>query len=108
QYDRLKAMKYARCQLLILEYESGEQQILKNIKQGATIERARQFTKDCHKLALVVHGDFILRLPGETRETINSTINFAKELDVETIQVHVGHAYRGTDIYEYPTQTGLR
>jgi len=32
-------------------------------QEGATVERARQFTKDCHKLGLVVHGDFILGLP---------------------------------------------
>src|SRR5439155_433756 len=66
-YETLKAMKDDGCRLLIVGYESGDQQILKNIKKGATIERARQFTKDCHKLGLVVHGDFILGLPGETR-----------------------------------------
>ena len=94
-------MKEAGCRLLIVGYESGDQQILKNIKKGATIERARQFTKDCHKLGLVVHGDFILGLPGETRETIRRTIDFAKELDVETIQVSVAHAYPGTELYDY-------
>jgi len=106
-YETLKAMKDAGCRLLIVGYESGDQQILKNIKKGATIERARQFTKDCHKLGLVVHGDFILGLPGETRETINNTINFAKELDVETIQVSVAHAYPGTELYEYATKNGF-
>jgi radical SAM superfamily enzyme YgiQ (UPF0313 family) len=73
-FETLKAMKEAGCRLLIVGYESGDQQILKNIKKGATVERARQFTKDCHKLGLVVHGDFILGLPGETHETINNTI----------------------------------
>jgi radical SAM superfamily enzyme YgiQ (UPF0313 family) len=48
-------------------YESGDPQILKNIKKGATVERARQFTRIA-MLGLVVHGDFILGLPGETRE----------------------------------------
>jgi radical SAM superfamily enzyme YgiQ (UPF0313 family) len=88
-------------------YESGDQQILKNIKKGATIERARQFTKDCHKLGLVVHGDFILGLPGETRDTIKNTINFAKELDVETIQVSVAHAYPGTELHESAIKNGF-
>jgi len=100
-------MKDAGCRLLIVGYESGDQQILKNIKKGATIERAREFTKDCHKLGLVVHGDFILGLPGETRETINNTINFAKELDVETIQVSVAHAYPGTELYDYAVKNGF-
>jgi len=100
-YETLKAMKEAGCRLMIVGFESGDQQILKNIKKGATLERARQFTKDAHKLGLVIHGDFILGLPGETRETIKNTISFAKELDVETIQVSVAHAYPGTELYEF-------
>jgi hopanoid biosynthesis associated radical SAM protein HpnJ len=106
-YETLKAMKEAGCRLLIVGYESGDQQILKNIKKGATVERARQFTKDCHKLGLVVHGDFILGLPGETHDTINTTIAFAKELDVETIQVSVAHAYPGTELYDYAVKNGF-
>jgi hopanoid biosynthesis associated radical SAM protein HpnJ len=106
-YETLKAMKDAGCRLLIVGYESGDQQILKNIKKGATVERARQFTKDCHKLGLVVHGDFILGLPGETRETIRNTVQFAKELDVETIQVSVAHAYPGTELYDYAVKNGF-
>ena len=106
-YETLKAMKEAGCRLLIVGYESGDPQILKNIKKGATVERALQFTKDCHKLGLVVHGDFILGLPGETRETIRNTINFAKTLDVETIQVSVAHAYPGTELYEHVVKNGF-
>ena len=43
----------------------------------------------------MIHGDFIVGLPGETRETIRKSIDFAKELDVETIQVSIGHPYPG-------------
>ena len=103
-YDTLKAMKEAGCRLLIVGFESGDPQILKNIKKGATLERARQFVKDCRKLGLAVHGDFILGLPGETKETIRRTIDFAKELNVETIQVSVAHAYPGTEFYDYVKQ----
>jgi hopanoid biosynthesis associated radical SAM protein HpnJ len=106
-FETLKAMREAGCRLLIVGYESGDPQILKNIKKGATVERARQFTKDCHKLGLTIHGDFILGLPGETRDTINNTIAFAKELDVETIQVSVAHAYPGTELYDYATKNGF-
>ncbi|MGH8093243.1 MAG: hopanoid biosynthesis associated radical SAM protein HpnJ [Candidatus Sulfotelmatobacter sp.] len=106
-FETLKAMKEAGCRLLIVGYESGDQQILKNIKKGATVERARQFTKDCHKLGLVIHGDFIMGLPGETRETINTSIAFAKELDVETIQVSVAHAYPGTELYDFAVKNGF-
>src|SRR5213082_2690774 len=106
-YETLKSMRDAGCRLLIVGYESGDPQILKNIKKGATVERARDFTRDCHKLGLLVHGDFIIGLPGETRETIQQTINFAKELDVETIQVSLAHAYPGTELYDFAKQNGF-
>jgi hopanoid biosynthesis associated radical SAM protein HpnJ len=106
-YETLKAMKEAGCRLLIVGYESGDPQILKNIKKGATVERAQDFTRDCHKLGLVIHGDFILGLPGETRETIRRTIDFAKSLDCETIQVSLAHAYPGTEFHDFAKKNGF-
>ena len=106
-YETLKAMREAGCRLLIVGYESGDPQILKNIKKGATIEMALRFTENCKKLGLTIHGDFIIGLPGETRETIRKTIDFAKRLDVETIQVSIAHALPGTELYEYGAQNGL-
>jgi hopanoid biosynthesis associated radical SAM protein HpnJ len=106
-HETLKAMREAGCRLMIVGYESGDQQILKNIKKGATVERARQFTKDSKKLGLKIHGDFILGLPGETRETIRRTIDFAKELDCETIQVSIAHAYPGTEFYDFAKANGF-
>jgi hopanoid biosynthesis associated radical SAM protein HpnJ len=106
-YETLKAMKDAGARLLIVGYESGDQQILKNIKKGATVDMAMRFTENCHKLGLTVHGDFIVGLPGETRETLRNTIDFAKRLDVETIQVSIAHAYPGTEFYDYAKQNAL-
>jgi radical SAM superfamily enzyme YgiQ (UPF0313 family) len=45
-FETLKAMKDAGCRLLIVGYESGDEQILRNIKKGATVEGARRFTRD--------------------------------------------------------------
>jgi hopanoid biosynthesis associated radical SAM protein HpnJ len=106
-YDTLKAMRDAGCRLMIVGFESGDPQILKNIKKGATVERARQFAKDAHNLGLTVHGDFILGLPGETKESIETTIQFAKDLDCETIQVSLAHAYPGTELYDFAKQNGF-
>ena len=100
-YETLKAMKEAGCRLLIVGFESGDPQILKNIKKGATVEQAREFMKNCKKLGLVVHGDFIIGLPGETPETIKTTVKFAEELDCETIQVSIAHSYPGTEFDDY-------
>ena len=106
-YDTLKAMKEAGCRLLIVGYESGDAQILKNIKKGATLEMAQRFTKDAHKLGLTIHADFIVGLPGESRETLRNTIDFAKRIDCETIQVSIAHPYPGTEFYSYVQDNGL-
>ena len=81
-------------------------EILKNIKKGATVERALRFTRDAHKLGLTIHGDFIVGLPGETRETIRRSMEFAKRLDTETIQVSVAHPYPGTSFFDEALANG--
>ena len=106
-YETLKAMKDAGCRLLIVGYESGDPRILKNIKKGATIEQAERFTKNCKKLGLLIHGDYIVGLPGETRESIRRTIDFAKRMDTETIQVSIAHPYPGTEFYKYVQSNSL-
>lgn len=106
-YDTLKAMKDAGCRLLIVGYESGDPQILKNIKKGATIDMALRFTANCKKLGLIVHGDFIVGLPGEIPGSIRKTIDFAKRLDTETIQVSIAHPYPGTEFSEYAKNSNL-
>ena len=72
--ETLKVMRDNGLRLLLVGYESGNQQILHNIRKGMRIDVARRFTKDCHELGITIHGTFILGLPGETRETIEETI----------------------------------
>lgn len=78
-YETLKAMKEAGCRLLIVGFESGDPAVLKNIEKGATVEQAVTFMKNCKKLGILVHGDYIFGLPGETRETIERTMKFAQK-----------------------------
>ncbi len=106
-YETLRAMKEAGCRLLIVGYESGDPRILRNIKKGATVEMALRFTRDARRLGLAVHGDFIVGLPGETRDSLNNTLEFAKRLDVETIQVSIAHPYPGTEFYDYVRRNGM-
>ena len=89
-------MKDNGLRLLLVGYESGNQKILINIKKGIRLDIARQFTKDCHKLGILIHGTFIVGLPGETSETIEESIKYAQELNPQTIQVSLPAAYPGT------------
>src|SRR6202008_4620511 len=107
KYEELKVMADGGARLFIVGFESGDPQILKNIKKGATIEMAREFMKNTKKVGIKVHGDFIIGLPGETRDTINKTIDFAKELDCETIQVSLAHAMPGTELHDSMAQQGF-
>jgi len=106
-YETLRAMREAGCRLMIVGYETGDAQILKNIKKGATLEMAQRYTANAHKLGLTIHGDFIVGLPGETGESIRRTIDFAKKLDVETIQVSIAHPYPGTEFFDHVQRNGL-
>ncbi|MCF7709306.1 MAG: hopanoid biosynthesis associated radical SAM protein HpnJ [Verrucomicrobia bacterium] len=105
-YETLKTMKHGGLRLLLVGYESGNREILKNIKKGVTLEQAREFTRYCKELGIIVHGTFVLGLPVETKETIKETLEFAKELDVFSIQVSLAAPYPGTELYETAKQNG--
>jgi hopanoid biosynthesis associated radical SAM protein HpnJ len=105
-YETLKVLKQNGLRLLTVGFESGNQKILHNIKKGMLVEGYRRFAQDCHELGVKVHGAFILGLPGETKETIQETIRFAKEIDPHTIQVSVAAAYPGTFLYDQARKEG--
>lgn len=105
-YETLKTMRDNGLRLLLVGYESGSQRILDNIKKGIRIEEAQEFTKNCRKLGITIHGTFILGLPGETPETIRETMEYAKRLDVFSIQVSLAAPYPGTELYRQALENG--
>jgi hopanoid biosynthesis associated radical SAM protein HpnJ len=105
-YNTLKVMKDNGLRLLLVGYESGDDDILHNIKKGLRTDIARRFTADCRKLGIVIHGTFILGLPGETTDTIEKTIEFAKEINPHTIQVSLAAPYPGTALYKQAVAEG--
>jgi len=104
--ETLKVLKDNGLRLLLVGYESGNQKILHNIKKGMLIDVAKRFTKDCHDVGVVIHGTFILGLPGETKETIEETIKFATEINPHTIQVSLAAPYPGTFLYKQAVENG--
>jgi hopanoid biosynthesis associated radical SAM protein HpnJ len=105
-YETIKLMKDCGLRLFLVGYESGNQAILDRIKKGIRLEEAREFTKNCKELGVVIHGTFILGLPVETKETIEETIRYAMDLDVFSIQVSLAAPYPGTELYEMARQNG--
>jgi hopanoid biosynthesis associated radical SAM protein HpnJ len=102
----LEVLKDNGLRLLLVGYESGNQKILHNIKKGLLVDVAKRFSKDCRELGIVIHGTFILGLPGETRETIKETLEFAKEVNPHTIQVSLAAPYPGTFLYKQAKENG--
>jgi hopanoid biosynthesis associated radical SAM protein HpnJ len=105
-YETLKVLKDGGLRLLLVGYESGNQQILHNIKKGMRVEVAEKFTKNCHDLGIVIHGTFIVGLPGETRETLHQTMEWAKRINPHTIQISMAAPYPGTFLYKQAVQNG--
>jgi radical SAM superfamily enzyme YgiQ (UPF0313 family) len=90
----------------VVGYETGNRQILINIKKGVRLDHARTFTENCHKLGIAIHGTFIVGLPGETKDTIQETIKFAQEMNPHTIQVSLAATYPGTFLYRQAEENG--
>ena len=105
-YETLKELRDAGMHHVVVGYESGNEQILKNIKKGVTKTQAIEFTRNCKKLGITVHGAFVLGLPGETRETIKETIAYAIDLDLTSIQVSLASPYPGTEFYQMAKENG--
>jgi hopanoid biosynthesis associated radical SAM protein HpnJ len=104
--ETLQVMRENGLRLLLVGYESGNQQILHNIKKGMLIDVARRFSRSCHDLGITIHGTFILGLPGETRETIEETIRFACDVNPHTLQVSIAAPYPGTFLHRQAVENG--
>lgn len=100
-YETMKKMKQAGCRLLIVGYESGNEIILENIRKGVTKKQMSEFSKDAKKAKLLLHGDFIVGLPGETNETVSNTFEFIKEIKPDILQVSIASPIPGTEFYEW-------
>jgi radical SAM superfamily enzyme YgiQ (UPF0313 family) len=105
-YETLKVLKDNGLRLLLVGYESGSQPILNNVKKGIRLDRARAFTRDAKALGITIHGTFIMGLPGETRETIEETIRFARDIDPDSLQVSLAAPYPGTALYREALEQG--
>ena len=105
-YDTLKQLRHNGLRLLLVGFESGNQEILNRIKKGIKLDGAREFMKNCRKLGITVHGTFMIGLPIETRETIEETIRFACEINPHTIQVSIAAPYPGTELYQQAKANG--
>lgn len=103
--ELLKLMKKSGCYQLNLGIESGNEQILRKIiKKPLGLEKVQETVKKIRELGIWAHGFFILGMPGETKQTMEDTINFATDLNLDSANFFIATPYPGTVLYDICTE----
>jgi radical SAM superfamily enzyme YgiQ (UPF0313 family) len=105
-YETMWAMKGANCLTAVVGYESADDRLLQNVKKGITVEGIRQFIRDAQRARLPIHGNFMVGLPGETRETVEMTRRLAMESKSVAITVEAATPFPGTEFYDWAKSNG--
>lgn len=104
--ELMSLLKKSGCYRVAYGIESGNQTILNNIKKGIKLEHIRKAVKLAKKCGIETQGFFMIGLPGDTEETMQQTIDFAKSLDLDTAKVGITMPLPGTQLYKELEQQG--
>ncbi|HOX27855.1 MAG TPA: radical SAM protein, partial [bacterium] len=97
-YELFKLMKKAGCRVIAFGIESGNQEILKKIKKGITLEQAKKAVSMSRRAGILTDTNFILGHPWDTRETIEQTVSFSRELNADLTSFSLLVPFPGTII----------
>jgi anaerobic magnesium-protoporphyrin IX monomethyl ester cyclase len=98
--DMLKLMRRAGCNMLRMGVESGNDDILKRIGKGLRTDAIRRAFDWARNAKLRTHAHVMIGLPGDTRETLDSTIAFVKEITPTVVTYGILTAYPGTPLFD--------
>jgi radical SAM superfamily enzyme YgiQ (UPF0313 family) len=73
-------MARSGCAFVEIGVDSGDEEIAKRVKKDSTLSDIRRAFAACHRNNILIKANFILGLPGETRETLGKTLRLAREL----------------------------
>ena len=102
--ETMEWMKRAGCRLVIPGFESGDQAVLNNIKKGITLEQSQRYAANASKAGLLVHGCFMVGNRGETRATMEKTMEFALATNPDTAQFFPLIPYPGTEAFSWANE----
>ena len=105
-FETLKIMKESGCRLLCIGVESGNQRILNGINKRLKLAQVREFMENARKAKILVHACFMVGNPGETKETMKETLDFAKKLKPDTAQFFPLMVYPGTEAFDWAKKHG--
>lgn len=98
--DLLKKMKQAGCFMIAVGFESGNEETMKRIQKGATVEDNRRAAKMIKSAGLPLFGFFMIGFPWETEAMMNDTKKLIFEIDPDFVELHVAMPYYGTGLYD--------
>jgi len=104
--ELLRRMKEAGCTWMLYGVESGNQQILDTAKKKITLEKIREGVRLGKEAGINVLASFIIGLPGETKETLKETDQFAQELGT-SYGFNVLSPFPGTEVREKAEEYGI-
>ena len=100
--ELLPLMRKAGCRMLMTGFEFGTDEHLRVIRKGGvSVDMARQYSQAAHRLGFTIHGCFMIGAPGETKTSARKTIDFAKSMPLDTIQITGVASYPGTSLYKW-------
>ncbi|MCK4440008.1 radical SAM protein, partial [Candidatus Bathyarchaeota archaeon] len=106
--ELLREIERAGCKVLYFGIESANQRILDYFNKQTTPEQSRTAVKTARKVGIdVIIGSFIVGAPTETREEIQNTIEFSKQIPIDFPQFNILGVYPGTDIWNEFERKGL-
>ncbi len=105
--ELLRAMSEAGCTDLLYGVESGSQEVLDRIGKGITLEQVRRAVQMGKEAGIRIFASFVLGLPGETKESLRATREFARSLGCQ-YGFHVLSPFPGTRIWEEARAMGIR
>jgi len=98
--ESILEMKTAGCKRIFFGIESGSNATLKAMNKQITVEQARNAVEIAASTKIRTGAFFILGYPGETDETILSTIQFATSLPLDYLSFTLPYPIPGTGLYE--------
>jgi radical SAM superfamily enzyme YgiQ (UPF0313 family) len=98
--ETLHLMRRSGCLNLHVGFESGDDEVLENIDKGSTVEQAKEFARLAHEADLQIHGDFAMGHLGDTLESMQRTVDLAREINPHTAQFQVMIPFEKTKFWE--------